>query len=75
MHANIRADPAPEKKERGEKPEEKTKWKQAKLTYEQRKTNLKVQLLVSHNIMISCSIYVYLGSMTNAQWDLLWLSQ
>ena len=42
VHANIRADPSPEKKERQEKPEEKKKWKQSKLTYEERKKNLKV---------------------------------
>ena len=42
VHANIRADPSPEKKERDGKPEEKKKWKQSKLTYEQRKSNLKV---------------------------------
>ena len=42
VHASIRADPAPQKKERQEKPEEKKKWKQSKLTYEERKANLKV---------------------------------
>ena len=49
VHANIRADPSPEKKDRSEKPKEKKKWKQSKLTYEQRKSNLKVpsQLLSS----------------------------
>ena len=44
VHANIRAEPAPEKKERGEKPSEKQKWKQSKLTYEERKANLKVHI-------------------------------
>ena len=42
VHANIRADPSPEKKDRSEKPKEKKKWKTSKLTYEQRKRNLKV---------------------------------
>ena len=44
VHAAIRADPAPEKKERQEKPSEKKKWKQSKLTYEERKANLKVSI-------------------------------
>ncbi len=44
VHANIRAEPAPEKKEREEKPSEKKKWKQSKLTYEERKANLKVHI-------------------------------
>jgi len=44
VHANIRAEPAPEKKEREEKPSEKKKWKQSKLTYEERKANLKEKL-------------------------------
>ena len=43
VHANIRADPTPQKKER-KQPAEKKKWKQTKLTYEQRKANLKVRL-------------------------------
>ncbi len=43
VHAAIRADPAPEKKERQEKPAEKKKWKTSKLTYEERKANLKVR--------------------------------
>jgi hypothetical protein len=43
VHANIRADPSPQKKER-KQPTEKKKWKQTKLTYEQRKANLKVGL-------------------------------
>lgn len=47
VHSNIRADPSPQKKER-KQPAEKKKWKQTKLTYEQRKANLKVRLQSAH---------------------------
>lgn len=43
VHAAIRANPAPEKKER-KKPAETKKWLTAKLTYDERKSNLKVCL-------------------------------
>lgn len=41
VHAAIRADPSAEKKER-KKPSEPKKWKEAKLTYDERKEKLKV---------------------------------
>lgn len=41
VHAAIRADPAKEKKSRS-KPSETKNWKPAKLTYDERKANLKV---------------------------------
>ncbi len=43
MHAAIRADPVKEKKSRS-KPSETKNWKPAKLTYDERKANLKVSL-------------------------------
>ena len=43
MHEKIRADPVHKKKER-KKPAETKKWKATKLTYEQRKQQLKVGL-------------------------------
>ncbi len=43
MHEAIRADPAPQKKERT-KPAEVKRWKDVKLTYEQRKDKLKAKL-------------------------------
>ena len=42
-HEAIREDPMPEKKER-QKPDEKRVWKAKKLTYDERKANLKVSL-------------------------------
>lgn len=44
VHAAIRADPAAEKKERN-KPSEPKRWKEAKLTYDERKEKLKVHSL------------------------------
>jgi hypothetical protein len=41
VHEAIRADPAPKPKARS-KPAEAKRWKEAKLTYEQRKDKLKV---------------------------------
>lgn len=41
VHANIREDPAPQKKERS-KPSETKNWKAKKLTYDERKQKLKV---------------------------------
>jgi hypothetical protein len=43
VHAAIRANPVPAKKER-KKPAESKKWQQPKLTYEQRKEGLKKKL-------------------------------
>lgn len=43
VHEAIRADPAPQKKERT-KPAEVKRWKDVKLTYEQRKDKLKAKL-------------------------------
>ena len=43
MHEKIREDPEPEKKERS-KPDEATRWKTPKLTYDERKAALKVRL-------------------------------
>ena len=54
VHAAIRADPAPEKKERQEKPAEKKKWKTSKLTYEERKANLKVHICDSLQYLLLC---------------------
>jgi len=42
VHEKIREDPEPEKKERS-KPDEATRWKTPKLTYDERKTALKVR--------------------------------
>ena len=42
VHAAIRADPAPQKKERS-KPDGTPRWKPVKLTYDERKERLKVQ--------------------------------
>ena len=44
VHEAIRADPSAQKKERKAASGEQKKWKPAKLTYEQRKANLKVKL-------------------------------
>ena len=44
MHEKIREDPEPEKKERS-KPDEATRWKTPKLTYDERKAALKVRIL------------------------------
>ena len=42
VHEKIREDPEPEKKERS-KPDEATRWKTPKLTYDERKAALKVR--------------------------------
>lgn len=44
VHAAIREDPSPEKKEKSKPTGETKKWKQIKLTYEQRKERLKAKL-------------------------------
>lgn len=63
VHAAIRADPVKEKKSRS-KPSETKNWKPAKLTYDERKANLKVSVHylpphsceLLHSLVSSCGL-------------------
>lgn len=56
VHAAIRANPAPEKKERS-KPSETKNWKAKKLTYDERKQKLKVRSSLLHKkALLACVV-------------------